>query len=424
MKPITIKPSGKLTGRMVLPGDKSISHRAIMIGAVAEGKTVVRDILDCDDCNYTIGAFRSMGIAITKTGEYTAIEGKGLRGLKVPSEHLNAGNSGTTIRLLSGILAGQMFDTTLEADSSLSARPMERITEPLSLMGADIKSSGGFPPLVIKGGRLNPIRYSLPVSSAQVKSAVLFAALYADGTTVIDEPFKSRDHTERMLKYFGAGITVDGLKVSLEGGKKLKAKTLDVPGDISSASFFMAAAILLGGSKIRIENVGINPTRAGMLDVLEKMGSRINVTNKKNVFEPIGDIEVESSPIHGISIGERDIPGIIDELPIIFVLASLAKGRTVIKGAEELRVKETDRINSMSANLRAMGARINVGSGEIVIDGVDSLNGASFKSYGDHRTCMAMTVAALAAKGSSAIDDTECVNKSFPGFFSVMEELK
>ncbi len=425
MKPLDIKPADKLTGRVVLPGDKSISHRAVMIGAISRGKTIAKNILDCDDCNYTIRAFRDMGIEIKKDGAYTAIEGRGLKGLKKPGDALNVGNSGTSMRLLAGILAGQDFNVTLKGGDSLSSRPMKRIIEPLSLMGVDIKSlAGGCPPLTINGGRVRPIDYKLPIPSAQIKSAILFASLYADGATVVEESFKSRDHTERMLKHFGADIKVDGLKVSVEGGKELEAKSFEVPGDISSASFFIAGAILLKGSKIRLESVGINPTRAGILDILEKMGARIKVTNKNGLFEPVGDIEVESGQTHGVSIEEAVIPGIIDELPIIFVLASLSKGRTIIKGAEELRVKETDRIRSMKENLEAMGARIRIEAGEIIIEGVSKLIGAGFKIYGDHRTCMAMAIAALAAKGGSRIDDIECVGKSFPKFFEILESLK
>ena len=425
MKPLIIKPAEKLTGRLVLPGDKSISHRAIMIGAISKGKTVAKDILDCDDCNYTMRAFRDMGIEIKADGVYTTIEGKALRGLKAPKGALNVGNSGTTMRLLAGILAGQDFSAVLEGDRSLTCRPMQRIIEPLSLMGVDVKSApGGYPPLAITGGAVKAINYTLPVPSAQIKSAILFTGLYADGTTIIKEAFKSRDHTERMLTYFGARLKVAGLKVSVEGARELEGRQLEVPGDISSASFFIAGAILLKGSKIRIEKVGINPTRAGILDILAKMGARIKVTNKKDLFEPVGDIEVESGQTRGILIDGGSIPGIIDELPAIFVLASLSSGRTVIRGAEELRVKETDRIRSMKENLEAMGASIRVEEKEIIIDGVSALKAANLKSYGDHRTCMAMTIAALTAKADSKMDDTGCVSKSFPGFFEVLEGLK
>ncbi|MDO8524906.1 MAG: 3-phosphoshikimate 1-carboxyvinyltransferase [Candidatus Omnitrophota bacterium] len=426
MKPMIVKPGETITGRLILPGDKSISHRAIMIGAISRGKTVVKDLLDCDDCNYTIGAFRDMGIPIKRQGAYTTIDGSGLRGLKPPGGHLNLGNSGTSMRLLAGILAGQNFSATLDADRYLSVRPMQRITEPLSLMGVDIKSSSkGYPPLVINGGRVKAIDYKMPIPSAQIKSAILLAGLYADGNTVVEEASKSRDHTERMLKYFGAELAVSGLKVSVKGGSELDGRTVEVPGDISSASFFIAGAILLKGSKLRIEGAGINPTRAGILDILVRMGANIKVVNRKDLFEPAGDIECEYARTRGISIARSEIPGIIDELPVIFVLASLSDGRTVIKGADELKVKETDRIKSMISNLSLMGAKIRGENGAIVIDGVEILKGSDgLKSYGDHRTCMAMTIAALTAKGSSRIDDAECVSKSFPDFFSVLAALK
>lgn len=420
-----IKPIKKLFGEITIPGDKSISHRAIMIGAVAQGQTKVKGLLECDDCNYTMRAFKEMGIPIAKKGGIVIIEGKGLDGLSKPKAPIHVGNSGTTMRLLAGILAGQDFEVTLVGDESLSNRPMRRIAEPLSLMGASIRARDGeYPPITVKGGSLNPIDYKMPIPSAQVKSAILLAALYAKGVTKLEEEFKSRDHTERMLKHFGSKIKVEGLKVFLEGAKELKGKALEIPGDISSASFFIIGATLLEGSKIIIKRVGINPTRAGILNLLSKMGARIKVLNKKDLFEPVADLEVEYSKTNGVTIEEEAIPGIIDELPIIFVLAALSKGRTKILGARELRVKETDRISSMEGNLRKMGARIGLAGDEIVIDGVGGLEGASLKSYGDHRTCMAMAIAALAAKGESAIDDIGCVNKSYPGFFHMLERLK
>jgi len=427
MSSIKIKPIKKLSGTLQLAGDKSISHRAVMCGAIANGETRVKNLLDCDDCNYTIEAFRRMGVSIRSVKNETIITGNGLRGLKKPSvAKINVGNSGTTMRILAGILAGQDFETSLEGDTSLSNRPMMRIVEPLTQMGVDIRvSTGGYPPLKIKGGPVRPIDYKMFVPSAQVKSAILFAGLYAKGTTIVEEAFKSRDHTERMLKLFGSKIRVDGLKISVEGGVELEGKTFDIPGDISSASFFMAGAVLLNDSKVRIERVSINPTRAGILKIMSGMGANIRILNKADLFEPAGDVEVETSRTKGIIIGESEIPGIIDELPIIFVLAALSKGRTVIKGAEELRVKETDRINSMKTNLEKMGADIKITKNEIVIDGVEELKGSkNLRSFGDHRTCMAMTIAALAAKGESEIDNIGCVNKSFPGFFKYLKKLE
>lgn len=423
---IRIKPVKKVAGEIKVPGDKSISHRAIMVGSLALGATRVKGLyLESDDCRYTANAFRDMGINIKREGDVTTIEGKGLRGLKAPAKPLYVGNSGTTMRILAGILAGQNFESTLTGDTGISARPMKRIVEPLSMMGVKIKAKGGeYPPLTIRGQGVRPIVYKNSIASAQVKSALLFAGLYSKGVTKVIEPVKSRDHTERMLKYFGARIKIDRESVSLEGGKELKARSIEVPGDISSASFFMAAATLLRGSKIKIPNVSINPTRAGILKVMSKMGADVSVVNKRKYgLEPVADIIVKSSKTCGITIGKNIVPSIIDELPIIFVLASLSEGVTVINGVQELRVKETDRISSMQEGLKAMGADFMVRGDSIVIEGVKSLKGADLKSFGDHRTCMALSVAALTARGESGIDGAESVSKSFPSFFEALFKL-
>jgi len=420
-----IRPVKRLLGEIAVPGDKSISHRAVMIAAIARGKTRVANIQDSDDCNYTVRAFKDMGIKIYEKDGLTVVEGKGLKGLERPDSPLFVGSSGTTMRILAGILAGQCFEVVIVGDEQLSARPMKRIAGPLSEMGARVGlKDGEYSPITIKGGRLDPIDYALPVPSAQVKSAILFAGLYAKGATSVTEDFKSRNHTERMLKYFGAAIKVKGLKVSVTGVGELKARRVDVPGDISSAGFFMAAATLLKGSKIRINGVGINPTRAGIVNVLKRMGADVKILNRKNVFEPVADIVIEPSVTKGVIIKAKEIPTLIDELPVIFVVAALSKGRTVIERAAELRVKETDRIRSMQENLEAMGAKMRVVGDDIVIDGVRGLEGARLKSFGDHRTCMAMAVAALAANGASEIDDVSCVSKSFPGFFEALESLR
>ncbi len=426
MKPLIIKPAKKIYGRIKVPGDKSISHRALMIGAISKGRTVVKGLLDCDDCNYTMRALKDMGINITEDCSYTAIEGAGLRGLRAPSSGMiDAGQSGTTMRILPGILSGQDFAVTIKGDSSLSARPMKRVIEPLSLMGVEVTSAaGGYPPLTIKGGKVRPISYKMPIPSAQIKSMVLLAGLFADGTTLVEEAFKSRDHTERMLGYFGADIKIKGFSVAVKGAGSLEARQFDIPGDVSSASFFMAGAILLKDSSVKIEDCGINPTRAGILGVLKKMGADIRVTIKNDAFEPSGDIEVRYGRTHGTVVENSVIPSIIDELPIIFVVAALSDGKTVVKGAGELKVKETDRIRSMSENLSAMGAKVSVAGDDVVIEGVSRLKGADIKSYNDHRTCMAMSIAALAADGDSRIDDVECVGKSYPGFFGELEGLK
>lgn len=425
MKNFNMDPAKKLSGEIAMPGDKSISHRAIILGSIAEGETRANGVLDCDDCNYTIRAFRDTGIAIIKEGDLLIIEGKGLRGLVKPETAINAGNSGTTMRLISGIIAGQNFEATIKGDGSLSKRPMERIAEPLSRMGATITASkGGYPPLRIKGGKLKAIDYKMPVASAQVKSAILLAGLYAEGITKIKEPHQSRDHTERMMRYFGADINIEGLSVSVKGPSRLEGRRLEIPGDISSASFFMVGAILLSGSAIKIIKAGINPTRAGILKVLGRMGADIKVINKNDSFEPYADIEISSGRTKGIVIEESLIPAVIDELPIIFVLASLSEGKTVIKGVSELKVKETNRINSMKHNLKNMGAKISVDKDDIIIEGVRQLKGARLKSFGDHRTCMAASIASLAAKGPSVIDDTECITKSFPEFFKILDKVK
>jgi 3-phosphoshikimate 1-carboxyvinyltransferase len=302
---------------------------------------------------------------------------------------------------------------------------MGRISEPLSMMGVDITAGrGGGLPLTINGGRVKPVKFRMDVASAQVKSSVLFAGLYADGTTTVEEPFRSRDHTERMMEYFGSKIKVDGRKVAVTGRKELTARSFEVPGDISSASFFIAGAAVVKGSKVRIDGVGLNPTRTGILNVISRMGAKCRVLRSVDAFEPFGDIEVEYAPTHGTVIEANEIPLLIDELPVIFVLAALSKGRTVIKGAGELRVKETNRISSMKENISAMGGRVTASKDEVAIDGVGELKGAKLMSFGDHRTAMAMTVAAMASEGASVIEGSDCVTKSFPGFFGMLERLR
>jgi len=422
---IKIKPVKKIVGEITVPGDKSISHRALMIGALALGSTRIKGLPESDDCSYTAKAFRDMGISIKNKGNVTIVDGKGLHGLTKPRDPLYMGNSGTSMRILAGILAGQNFKSTLTGGAGISRRPMKRVVEPLSMMGVKISAKDGeYPPLTIAGGKVKPIIYKNSIASAQIKSAVLFAGLYSKGTTKVIEPVRSRDHTERMLKYFGAKVKIDRKSVSINGGGELKARALDVPGDISSASFFMIAATLLEGSKITIRNVSINPTRAGILKVLSGMGADIRIVNLKNrSFEPAADIIVKYSKTHGITITKDMVPSVIDELPVIFVLASLSKGVTIIEGIGELRVKETDRISSMRNGLKAMGVDFRVEGDSVVIEGAKSLKGASLKSYGDHRTCMALAVAALTAEGDSEIDGRESVSKSFPSFFDMLFKL-
>lgn len=419
-----IKPIKKVNGEITVPGDKSISHRALILGAIAEGVTNIKNILDCDDCNYTVKALKSAGIAVETRPGNTTVRGLGLYGLKKPADVINVGESGTSMRLLAGIFAAQRFDSALSGKDALNKRPMNRIIEPLSLMGAAINSApGGYPPLAVKGSKLRPISYRMPIPSAQVKSAILLAGLYADGTTIVEENVISRDHTERALKYFGADIRAEALRIRIKGPGKLFAKDVEVPGDISSAAFIIALAVLIPGSSVRIKGVGVNPTRTGMLQVLSGMGANIKLAGRNDAFEPSADIIVESGHTKGVIIKKDMLPLLIDELPAVFVVAALSEGRTVIKGAEELRVKETDRIASMRENLNRMGARMKVEKSDIIIEGVRRLNGAGLKSFGDHRTCMAMSIAALAAEGESSMDDIECVNKSFPQFYAALERI-
>jgi 3-phosphoshikimate 1-carboxyvinyltransferase len=422
-----IKPVKKIVGEVTVPGDKSISHRALMIGALAKGATRIKGLcLESDDCNYTAKAFTDMGIDIKREPGVTIVEGKGLHGLTKPRNPLYVGNSGTSMRILAGILAGQNFVSKITGGTGISARPMKRVVEPLSMMGVKISAEGDgeYPPLTIVGGSVRPITYKNLIASAQIKSAVLFAGLYPKGTTKVIEPVRSRDHTERMLKYFGAEVKISGKCVSVTGGRELKARALEIPGDISSASFFIIAATLLKGSNIKIRNVSINPTRAGILKVLSGMGADIKIVNKKRrALEPSADMIVKYSRTRGVTITKDMVPSVIDELPIIFVLASLSKGKTIVEGARELRVKETDRILSMQNGIRAMGGDFRVEGDSVVIKGAGSLKGALLQSSGDHRTCMALAVAALAAEGDSEIEGAESVSKSFPSFFETLFKL-
>jgi 3-phosphoshikimate 1-carboxyvinyltransferase len=432
---LRIQPVNKITGEIVVPPDKSISHRAVMFGSIADGVTTVKNFLMAEDCMRTVEAFRAMAVKIDVVprifsgsnlgGHYVEIKGAGLRGLKEPKAPLYCGNSGTTMRLLSGILAGQDFQATLTGDESLSNRPMKRISEPLKAMGAKVK--GEHPPLVIRGGRLKAIDYKMPVASAQVKSCVLLAGLYADGTTSVAEPMPSRDHTERMLALFGVKVSRKEGKVSVKGGQRLKAADIEVPADISSAAFFIVAALIAENSRLRIKAVGINPTRTGMLDILKKMGANIRVQGAgfrvQGEAEPAADLIVESSSLKAVTIKGGVIPRAIDELPVIMVAATQAKGTTKILGAKELRVKETDRIKSMSEGLNKMGADIKVKGDDIYIKGPTRLKGAALKSFGDHRTAMSFAVAGLVAKGQTVIEDTSCILTSFPNFKDILSVI-
>ena len=424
-------PGGKLIGEVRVPGDKSISHRAIMLGALAEGVTRVRGLLEGGDVLATRAAFESMGVSFSSAaaGELT-IQGAGLHGLREPAAPLDLGNSGTAMRLLAGLLAGQAFATQLSGDQSLRRRPMGRVIAPLQAMGAKIESAaGGRPPLAISASRgLQGIHYPLPVASAQVKSCVLLAGLYAQGVTSVVEPSPARDHTERMLRGFGYALERDAEGViSLQGEGRLRACDIDVPADISSAAFFMAGASIAPGSDLLLTHVGINPTRAGVINILRAMGADITILKSREMGgEPVADIRVRSAGLHGIEIPLRQVPLAIDEFPALLVAAACAEGRTVLRGARELRVKESDRIAAMAEGLAALNAPARVLEDGIVIDGLGNegrFDGGEINSHRDHRIAMAFSMAALRARDNIAIRDAEMVATSFPGFDTLAEGL-
>ena len=416
----TIEPGGALRGRLRVPGDKSISHRAIMFGALADGVTAITGFLDGEDCLATINAFRAMGVRIDgpEQGRVT-VHGVGLHGLIAPSEPLDMGNSGTSMRLMSGILAGQAFDTTLTGDASLTQRPMRRVTDPLAQMGAQIEATErGCAPLRIHGGqRLTGIDYRLPVASAQVKSCLLLAGLYANGVTRITEPAPTRDHTERMLEGFGYRVQRDNERtVAVTGGGRLTATAIDVPADISSAAFFLVGATIASDSDLVLEHVGVNPTRTGVIDILRLMGADIELLNPRLAGgEPVADLRVRHAPLHGIHIPEALVPLAIDEFPALFIAAACAEGETVLTGAEELRVKESDRIQVMADGLTTLGISAQPTADGIVIQG-GAINAGTINSHGDHRIAMSFAIAGLRASGRIQIQDCANVNTSFPGF--------
>jgi 3-phosphoshikimate 1-carboxyvinyltransferase len=420
MDRIVVKRSRGLSGTIRVPGDKSITHRAVILGSIASGKTKVHGYLRSEDCISTIQAFRAMGVEITeKKNGRLIIRGKGLTGLKEPVDVLNLGNSGTSLRLLTGLLAGQRFFSVLTGDASLKTRPMRRLLEPLKKMGAEIRGrdEGDHAPVAIQGRELHGIAYSLPVASAQLKSGLLLAGLMASGKTTIDEPVLSRDHTERMLDYLGVHLSLRGSTISIDGRTEFNSKEIRVPGDFSSAAFFIVAALICPNSDVEIKNVGLNPTRTGLIDVLAKMGGRIDIRNQRTQSgEPVGDLVVRSSPLSGLTVEGDIIPRMIDELPILCVAAAVADGETAIRDARELRFKETDRIKTISRGLRLMGVRVKELPDGMKITGGRPLSGAVCKSSGDHRIAMAMTIAGLVAKGRTVVADTACIVTSFPGF--------
>jgi 3-phosphoshikimate 1-carboxyvinyltransferase len=422
----SIKPAKAIRGEIAVPGDKSISHRSIMLGSIARGTTTVKGFLRGEDNLATVNAFRSMGIGIDDDGDVLRIEGKGLHGLLEPEDVLDCGNSGTSMRLMTGLLAGQSFFSVLTGDRYLRRRPMARVIEPVSRMGGRIfgRAGGDRAPLAIVGSELKGIVNDSRVASAQVKSAILLAGLYASGETEVREPHLSRDHSERMFRHFGADIESFPGGVRVRGGKELEGREIIVPGDISSAAFFLVAATIVPGSELLIRGVGVNPTRTGVLDILGRMGADIQLLNLSDVSgEPVADLLVKSARLKGIEIGGEMVPRAIDEFPAICVAASLAEGKTVIRDARELRVKESDRIAAMAENLRSAGVEVEESEDGMEISGRESLSGCVTDSRGDHRIAMSMLVAGLAADGPGEVRDVECIGTSFPDFFSLLSRV-
>ncbi len=424
MTSYSCNPAGPIYGYLRVPGDKSISHRSIMLSSIAEGRSEISGFLQGEDSLHTLKAFQQMGVEIEQTEQEIIVDGVGMHGLQQPQAELDMGNSGTAMRLLVGLLSGQEFDSVLIGDKSLSSRPMRRVIDPVQLMGAKIDSNeGGTAPLTVRGGQaLKAISYQLPVASAQVKSCVLLAGLYAKGTTEVSEPAPTRDHTERMLRGFGCEVITDGNHISLAGGQSLQACNIEVPADISSAAFFLVAASITPGSELTLNHVGINPTRTGIIDILELMGADINLINEREIGgEPVADILVRSAELKGIEIPEHLVPLAIDEFPVIFIAASCASGVTVLTGAEELRVKESDRIQVMADGLQELGVHAQPTPDGIVIQG-GAVNGGTVDSHGDHRIAMAFAVASLRASEAITIHDCDNVNTSFPGFVELANQ--
>ncbi|MEH7460128.1 3-phosphoshikimate 1-carboxyvinyltransferase [Bacillus sp. JJ1127] len=416
-----------LKGTITIPGDKSISHRAVMFGAIAQGKTTIKGFLPGADCLSTIACFKEMGVEISQNGDEVVVNGKGLEGLQEPKNVLDVGNSGTTIRLISGILANTSFHSCIQGDSSIGKRPMKRVTNPLRLMGAKIdgREEGTFTPLTIRGGSLKAIEYVSPVASAQVKSAILLAGLTAEGVTSVTEPHISRDHTERMLEAFGVTVTREGKTVKIAGGQQLIGTDIQVPGDVSSAAFFLVAGAVIPNSKLVLQNVGMNPTRTGIIDVLKKMGAKLEIHSiHKDASEPAANITIETSSLQGIEISGEIIPRLIDEIPIIALAATQAEGITVIKDAHELKVKETNRIDTVVAELTKLGARIEATDDGMIIYGKSALKGGTVNSHGDHRIGMMLAIAGCIADNKTVLEDAETVGVSYPTFFQELSKLQ
>ncbi|KQL53711.1 3-phosphoshikimate 1-carboxyvinyltransferase [Heyndrickxia shackletonii] len=416
-----------LFGTISVPGDKSISHRAIMFGAVSRGETIVRNFLFGADCLSTISCFRKLGVRIEQEQNEIKIYGEGWNGLKEPSSILDVGNSGTTTRLMLGILAGRPFHSVVIGDDSIAKRPMNRVVLPLRKMGATIngREKGNYTPIAIQGGSpLKSITYELPVASAQVKSCLLLAGLQADGETTIIEPTATRDHTERMIQHFGGELSVQNNRITVKGNQQLTGTTIDVPGDISSAAYFMVAAAIMENSEVILKNVGLNPTRTGIIDVLIKMGADITIEKDTNTsFEPVGTVTVRNSTLKGIEISGDLIPRLIDELPIIALLATQADGKTIIKNAEELKVKETNRIDAVAKELSRLGANILPTDDGMIITGKTPLHGETVSSHGDHRIGMMLGIASLICKDKVTLEGYEAIEVSYPNFFEDLQSL-
>jgi len=422
----TVRPAGRLSGVVVLPGDKSISHRYAMLAALAEGTSKITNYSTGADCRSTLGCVRELGIEVEQAGTTVSIHGRGLGGWKQPRHDLDAGNSGSTIRMLSGLLAAQPFRSRIFGDESLSRRPMDRIMKPLALMGASIEASENrFPPLVIHGKQLHPIDYTLPVASAQVKTCVLFGGMFAEGETIVREPVRSRDHSEIALREFGADLQVKQKVITLAGPAKLEGRDLMVPSDLSSAAFFLVAGLLIPGSHLVIQNVGLNPTRSALLDFLLSIGAPVKVLKIESANgELIGDIEVRHAPVRGGVIEKELTAALIDEIPVLAVLGAASEEGLVIRDAGELRVKETDRIATVAANFARMGIETEVTADGMRVPGKQTFRAASFDSFGDHRIAMAFGVAALRGDGESTIDNADAASVSFPEFWKILSDLQ
>jgi 3-phosphoshikimate 1-carboxyvinyltransferase len=424
---LVLEKANKLKGNIFVPGDKSISHRSLILGSIAQGEMRIYNFLNSLDCLSTLECMRALGVEVKRdSNDSLTIKGKGLYGLQESKVILDVGNSGTTMRLLTGLLSGQNFYSVLNGDHSIKKRPMKRVIQPLRLMGAEIwgREDGHFAPLSIKGSQLNPFQYTLPVASAQVKSALLLAGLYTNGETVISEPLSSRDHTERTLEIMQADIKISSPEITIKGGIELKSTDIFIPGDISSAAYFIAAASILKDSQIIIKQVGVNPTRTGIVEILKKMGTKIDLLNyhiKSN--EPQADLKIEYSELKRVEINQEDVPSLIDELPLVAIVATQAQGKTVVSGARELRVKETDRIKAIVSELKKMGADIEEEEDGFVVNGPTNLQGAVCESYNDHRIAMSLAVAALLAEGKTVIKNSECIDISFPGFEKTLQNL-